>query len=110
MDSEKNRDRGHGGTGSEEVLNVTAFRIGTELIDTSDERPCFVSDCDATGPLWVRKRRVGSERYVRLKWDRGRFVRATIRDRAVRRYGLRLVRQAERLGLTYRQAWEAVQL
>lgn len=89
---------------------MRVLHIGTELIDTRDGRPCHVSDVGPGGPLWVRKRIVGSERYVRLSWNAERFVRATIRERAVKKYGLRLVRQAETLGLTYRQAWEAVQL
>jgi hypothetical protein len=83
------------------------IRLGTDLIDLTDGRPVVVSEMGPQGPLYVRKRRLGSKRWYKMSYDAERFRRRPRRRyaAATARYEPEVRRLAEALGLA---CWEVV--
>lgn len=83
------------------------IRLGTDLIDLHDGRPVVVSEMGPQGPLYVRKRRLGSGRWYKVPFDPERFRRRPRRRyaKAAARYEPEVRRLAEALGLA---CWEVV--
>lgn len=85
---------------------MSPIRIGNDVIDTHDGRPCVVSQVHADGFVSVRKRALGSKRWFTYRDVSGRFLRPSMalrRKREAARYGPEVVRMAKALGLTFEQ-------
>jgi hypothetical protein len=81
------------------------IRLGTDLIDLTDGRRVVVSEMGPQGPLYVRKRRLGSKRWYKVPFDPERFRRRPRRRyaKAEARHEPEVRRLAKALGLA---CWE----